>query len=147
MPDHHLVCKMQRLDDGRLRERNLLLSEKMFAGELTHDAANRAVFEELQVDPDTILFVPASLVTWNEVEESRSYPTLKTQYQLHQMTVVVPGLPTTQFSTIEGEGEHFWEWERDSADDKRYKEDSALVDDQAQSSARTCFGCRSPVML
>jgi hypothetical protein len=153
LPDYHLVCKKQRLPDGRLRERNLLVSEKMFIGELAEKAATRAILEELlggidKPDMKSILFNPSSLVTWNEIGVSRSYPTLTTQYQLHQMEVVVPGLPAEPFSTIEGEQEHFWAWEPDSPDDKRYKADSSLADDDLQSPLRIpCFGCRSPVIL
>jgi len=56
---------------------------------------------------------PDTLLSWTEMNESNSYPTLPTQYWLHQIEAVVQGLPSQDFSTIEGKTEHFWVWQND----------------------------------
>jgi len=65
--------------------------------------------------------VPQSLLVWDELVDSPSYPSLITQYTLHQVEVVVPGLPQESFATIEGKKKHFWEWRNDGPDDLRRK--------------------------
>ena len=73
-----------------------------------------SVDSQISVDAD-------SLVAWEEVIDSPSFPSLTTQYKMHQLTAVVSGLPSTSFTTSEGsEPEtgkvHFWEWRQDSPD-------------------------------
>ena len=86
----HLVHARQKMADGRVRERNVLPSEKMVAGEEAKHAAVRGVLEEMgeyvlaqqliKVDPETLL-------VWNEIVDSPSYPSLTTQYTLYQVGV------------------------------------------------------------
>lgn len=51
--DHHLACYQQTMKDGRVRQRNLLPSEKVYAGEDLTKAVRRCIHEELgsQLDP------------------------------------------------------------------------------------------------
>ena len=50
-----------------------------------------------------------------------------------QIEVIVGGLPSESFSTVEGKKEHFWEWRDDGPDDCRRKpeRDGAADDDDA----------------
>lgn len=43
----YLACFQQTMDDGRVRERNVLPSEKLFAGEVASKAVERCLAEEL----------------------------------------------------------------------------------------------------
>ena len=120
----HLACYQQKMADGQVRKRNVLLSEKMIANEDPLPAAVRGVIEELgtfNLDRSTVQVKADSLLVWDELIDSPSYPSLTTQYTLHQVEVIVPGLPNEPFSTTEGKKEHFWEWRVDSADDLRRK--------------------------
>lgn len=120
----HLACYRQLMSDGRMRKRNVLLSEKLVAGEDPKEAALRGMLEEMgDLAPDAaqVEIVHNSMLVWDELVESPSYPSLITQYQLHQIEVIVPGLPLEPFKTIEGKKEHFWEWRSDSDDDLRRK--------------------------
>ena len=124
--DRHLYCYSQRMADGRMRDRNVLPSEKMYAGEVAVHAAARAVLEELgsirEIRRDFIDVLLQTHVTWDEIVDSPSFPKLTTQYTLHQVEVVVPGLSPQAFSTTEGKKEHFWQWIADRDDDLRHKE-------------------------
>eukprot|EP00966_Prymnesium_polylepis_P110452 2555464-Prymnesium_polylepis.1 len=125
----HLACYAQTMTDGRKRERDILPSEKMFDGEVPHIAAVRGLIEEFSsvgADETNSDLDPNSLLTWDEVIESPSFPNLTTQYHMHQMTATVSNaLPSVNFITHEDDGqgrkEHFWEWRLDSPDDKRRK--------------------------
>jgi len=142
----HLVCTRQRMADGRTRERNQLPSEKLLNEEDPVLAAERAVREELgsvigstlhgkglelevllrdATGPDAIQASPETMLAWDEVTDSPSFPGLVTQYRLHEVQILVRGLPTENFSSVEGTKEHFWEWRFDSDDDLRRKQPSA----------------------
>jgi hypothetical protein len=94
-----------------------------------HIAAVRGLIEEFSsvgADETNSDLDPNSLLTWDEVIESPSFPNLTTQYHMHQMTATVSNaLPSVNFITHEDDGqgrkEHFWEWRLDSPDDKRRK--------------------------
>ena len=60
----YLVCHQQTMEDGRVRERNQLPSEKLFAGEVVAKAVERCLIEELgcMVTPTDIDVVEGSLV-------------------------------------------------------------------------------------
>ena len=128
----HLACYAQMMADGRKRERNVLVSEKMNEGEVPHIAALRGLTEEFSsiVDKEQIDLWPDSLLVWVEIIESPSFPNLTTQYRMHQMTATIAGLPHGSFSTLEEEvgkdgqvktKEHFWEWRLDHPADLRRK--------------------------
>ena len=78
----------------------------------------RALGKEWQVVVDE-----GSLVSWEEVIDSPSYPSLTTQYKMQQLSAVVSGLPSSPFVTYEsgaeGGKEHYWEWREDSPNDLR----------------------------
>jgi len=130
-PNRHLACYQQKMPDGRVRERNLLPSEKMFDGEVAYDAAMRGCSEEFaSVLPvgNKLSHVDLnndSLLEWHETTDSPSFPNLTTQYAMHQMTAIIKGLPSSSFTTTEKQGEsetcHYWEWRQDSRSDLRYK--------------------------
>ena len=135
MPGHHLVCYQQLMADGRVRPRNVLVSEKKKPNELPQRAAMRAVQEELGsvegIDREDIVIRTATHLHWVETEESPSYPTLQTRYELHQFEVKVRGLPSETFVSQEpgdtkgSKKKHFWYWCPDSEDDLRYKPSAA----------------------
>ena len=122
--NRHLACYEQQMADGRMRKRNVLLAEKIIASEDPKEAAIRGVIEEIGQhlpDPSLCELVPQSLLVWDELVDSPSYPSLITQYTLHQIEVIVPGLPQESFATMEGKKKHFWEWRDDGPDDLRRK--------------------------
>lgn len=114
--NHYLVCYGQTMDDGRQRDRNQLPSEKQFAHEVAPSACVRCLLEELGsvVVPSMINLLDDSLISWDELIESPSYPGLTTRYVLNQMSAVVTDLPKGQFETTEGPMKrHKWEWRED----------------------------------
>ena len=132
----HLVCHQQRMADGRLRPRNQLPSEKLFDGEDPVLAATRCTKEELGAaisDPQSNVKVyPETLVEWNEVTDSPSFPELHTFYRLIQVDTLIRGLPSDAFSTVEGKKEHFWEWRVDADDDLRRRKEPEAADEAAE---------------
>eukprot|EP00877_Chromochloris_zofingiensis_P005697 jgi/Chrzof1/15128/Cz09g28070.t1 len=123
--DKVLMEASQQLPDGRIRHRNLPLSEKLLAGESWQDAVPRAVQEEL----GTVLRNPFLMVTTHDgsyrqvvdMLQSPSYPGLMTQYVTHKVRAHVPGLPDTSFTTEEqrpaGVMKTSWQWQDPAAAD------------------------------
>ena len=107
----YLACFQQTMDDGRVRERNQLPSEKLFAGEVAGKAVARCLMEELGdlVTDADVEVLEESLVEWVEIIESPSFPNLTTQYRLQQMAAIVRSLPSTTFISVEGTKRHSWE--------------------------------------
>ena len=88
-------------------------------GETPAEAVERCLREEMSpvVTLGAMEVLADSLVSWEEVVDSPSFPGLTTQYTLHQMTVVVPNVPDSSFITKEGPTkQHFWEWREDGPD-------------------------------
>ena len=104
-PEEVLVEAMQHFSDGTNRTRNRPLSEKMLPLEQPLDAARRGVLEELgpllKGDQNHVTLDPASLESWVEIQDSRSYPSLPTRYLLHSVSAVVSGVPAGPFTTLE----------------------------------------------
>jgi len=97
----------QIFPDGRERKRNLLLSEKMKAGEDPTEAAYRGILEELEtvlVESSEIDMVGDSLVKKQERNTSPSFPGLMVVYDLYTIDAVVDGLPEGPFTTLEDKG-------------------------------------------
>lgn len=113
-----LVEEKQVRPDGTVRQRGLPLSEKLMAEESWRRAVDRAVAEELGSMLPNKPKVTIREDTYQEVvevSESVSYPGLLTQYQCHQVEVVVEGLPETcSFMTREAKPsgflELYWSW-------------------------------------
>ena len=82
-----LVEETQRFADGRVRERNLVLGEKLQPGESWGQAAMRALDEELYGD----LAVRVDALSYRKFvsdEVSRSYPGLLSRYVSHQSSII-----------------------------------------------------------
>ena len=126
--DRVLVEASQILPDGRERRREVLLAEKMIAGEPWQDAAMRGIAEELGSILGDVLYVRLKEDTHSvrtAAHESPSYPGLATQYTIHRVDADVEGLPTDvdSFTTEEPRpgGKQLvthWEWRRDIPPDK-----------------------------
>ena len=89
----HLACYSQRMADGRVRSRNVLPSEKLIAGEVPTHAALRGVKEEmggLVTDLSAVDLLLDTHLSWDEIIESPSFPSLTTMYTLHQSTHAAP---------------------------------------------------------
>eukprot|EP00966_Prymnesium_polylepis_P291776 6738794-Prymnesium_polylepis.1 len=120
----HLVCYQQKMNDGRMRERNVLPSMKVKDSDSPEHAVHRAIKKEFGsqrflhkekaavVDEEAppaaqskwkpvkasaaaaaaaerdVSVVNNSLVAWEEIIDSPSYPSLSTQYTLMQMTAI-----------------------------------------------------------
>ena len=82
-PGFHLSCYQQTMEDGRVRERNQLPSEKASAGERARAAVERCLLEELGDYVDAVhglQIADETLVGWDEIVDSPSFPGLTTQY-------------------------------------------------------------------
>ena len=94
----------QRLPGGGVRERNLLLSEKLLPNESWKDATRRGIMEELgsilPENPD-IDVLDDTYSKNTEKSTSSSYPGLCTEYVCHKVEARVSGLPETDFMTEE----------------------------------------------
>ncbi|CAE8643560.1 unnamed protein product, partial [Polarella glacialis] len=128
--DIWLFNTWQQYGDGRKRTRNGLLSEKLTISEMPlqahlHEVCQRAVTEEemqrvvdaeCHIGPgnpapqyDTSYTCPLQVVRevfvdhTVEIEESKSYPGLKTVYHLYTVDIICTGLPTVNFNTLEFE--------------------------------------------
>jgi 8-oxo-dGTP pyrophosphatase MutT (NUDIX family) len=129
MDNHaHLHCYQQRSVDGTCKPRNALPSARMVEGEEPLAVARRAVMEQLGEyvpDPDAVVIDEKTLLAWYEIDESISFPSLHTQYRLHQVEVVVWGLPHEPFTTTPPrtgsapQQENCWQWLTDSPADGR----------------------------
>ena len=129
IPDMHLHCYQQKMQDGRVRDRNQLPSEKAYAGEAAKVAVERCLLEEMgeHLTAASITYRDDTLVAWDEIVESPSYPGLCTQYCLYQIEASCPTLPTARFVSHEGKKTHSWQWMADRPDDLRRKEGSRPV--------------------
>eukprot|EP00897_Mesotaenium_endlicherianum_P003998 jgi/Mesen1/3626/ME000020S03156 len=102
----YLVESHQEMGDGRVRERNRPLSEKMRPGEDVSDACLRGIFEELGAvlgAREGVTLLPDSYLREEEERESFSYPGLLTRYVVHTMEARIAVLPQTDFFTVENE--------------------------------------------
>lgn len=110
----------QVLPDGRVRCRNVRLSEKLVGSETWRNAIQRAVSEELGCilpgEPKVEVFEDTYKIE-TEVADSMSYPGLKTKYVFHRVAVTIEGLPEHNFTTSEPRpnGTLFthWTWRSD----------------------------------
>lgn len=94
----------QVLPDGRVRCRNVPLSEKLVGSENWRSAVYRAVTEELGTVLPGVPKVQVYDDTYRietEIGDSMSYPGLKTKYMFHRVAVTVEGLPNGPFTTSE----------------------------------------------
>eukprot|EP00930_Biecheleria_cincta_P048033 TRINITY_DN33409_c0_g1_i1.p1 TRINITY_DN33409_c0_g1~~TRINITY_DN33409_c0_g1_i1.p1 ORF type:complete len:712 (-),score=118.54 TRINITY_DN33409_c0_g1_i1:136-2271(-) len=118
----------QQYGDGRKRNRNGLLSEKLQMSEMPleknlHEVCQRAVTEEEMqrvCDASTIIGPDSPAPTYDpgykcpltvvdevfvdhtvEIEASKSYPGLLTVYHLYTVDIICTGLPTLNFNTLE----------------------------------------------
>jgi len=116
-----LIEASQVLPNGKVRTRGMPLSEKMLYREAPLAAAWRGIAEELGLtgaaEGVTVEVDAASLTQWRERCVSRSFPSLLSNYNLHQFDAVVSGLPEGSFYTSEPAGIrpggkllHRWEW-------------------------------------
>ena len=107
----------QRLPTGVVRQRHLLLSEKLLPNESWAAASRRGIREEL----GSVLPTNARIEVLDDTYESRtetrtsgSYPGLKTQYLCHKVEARVSGLPDGSFVTTEqrpdGLLQSSWSW-------------------------------------
>jgi len=96
----------QQFSDGRQRYRGIPLSEKIKPGESHVDAAIRGLKEELQVNSSDVKVLEASLQPQLILEESQSYPGLRTKYVVHKVEVEVDNLPGQDFWTYESQSNH-----------------------------------------
>mmetsp|Transcript_11427 Transcript_11427/g.31950 ORF Transcript_11427/g.31950 Transcript_11427/m.31950 type:complete len:231 (-) Transcript_11427:210-902(-) len=112
-----LVETEQRLPTGVVRQRHLLLSEKLLPNESWTAASRRGIQEELGsvLPPDARIDVMED--TYEQRTETRlsgSYPGLKTQYQCHKVEARVSGLPDGPFVTTEQRADGLlqssWSW-------------------------------------
>ena len=71
----------QIFEDGRRRQRNIPLSEKLLPGESPEDAARRGISEELgsAVTSTSQLSIGAAMPPETTTERSLSYPMLQSQ--------------------------------------------------------------------
>lgn len=94
----------QRLPGGGVRERNLLLSEKLLPDESWKAASKRGIQEELgSILPENpeIHVLDDTYSKSTEKSTSSSYPGLCTEYVCHKVEARVSGLPDTDFVTEE----------------------------------------------
>eukprot|EP00240_Pyramimonas_obovata_P014211 CAMPEP_0118935664 /NCGR_PEP_ID=MMETSP1169-20130426/15766_1 /TAXON_ID=36882 /ORGANISM="Pyramimonas obovata, Strain CCMP722" /LENGTH=209 /DNA_ID=CAMNT_0006878723 /DNA_START=574 /DNA_END=1203 /DNA_ORIENTATION=+ len=118
-----LVEAKQVLPDGRERQRNRPLSEKLMRDEPWDEEAIRGVKEELgscMGSNATLIIDKHSHRIKVEWLESTSYPGLLTIYNLHRVDARLTGIPMSgSFMTTEETGrgimENHWEW-RDEKD-------------------------------
>jgi hypothetical protein len=124
--NRHLVCVGQQLAAGRRRKRHQLPSGPLYDDEDPLAVALRAVQAELgALIPDIhagVKVLDETYLQWDEIAGSSSYPQLQTLTRLHQVDVLVRGLPLSpEFATQEGKTQHLWQWHKDAPDDLRRK--------------------------
>lgn len=107
----------QRLPNGGLRERNILLAEKLLPNETWEQATARGIKEELgSILPENpvIRLMRETYVKSQEISMSHSYPGLPTEYICHSVEAKVEGLPDSGFWTEEVRPDGIlrtsWEW-------------------------------------
>jgi hypothetical protein len=109
-----LIEDKQIFKDGRVRERNMPLGEKMFPDEDWQEATIRAITEELGsvVNYQPIIVFDKINPHLSIIEESTSdsYPGLNTIYEKHFVSVHVPNLPSYPFESHEAHLTSYWKW-------------------------------------
>mmetsp|Transcript_154113 Transcript_154113/g.284010 ORF Transcript_154113/g.284010 Transcript_154113/m.284010 type:complete len:372 (-) Transcript_154113:181-1296(-) len=90
-----LVEKSERLEDGRIRPRGNLLSEKLLATESRDTAVKRGLQEELGLK-DGYTIVQGSWSNRVESNDSPSYPGLISEYHISAVDVTLDGTAATQ---------------------------------------------------
>lgn len=108
--DNHgniLIFDKQQFKDGRIRERNIPLAEKMFPGEDWKQATVRAITEELG---SVLHYQPIVGFNKNNTQKSASdsYPELITIYENHYVAVHVYNLPPQSFESYEEHLTSYW---------------------------------------
>jgi len=101
------------IEQGVFYARGREPAEKAFPGESPEQTGTRGLCEELAIDASrtTCLSVGRPFI---DVQESRSYPGLVTEYAITDVSFRVEGLPTSPFWTVEDRGDrgeiHLWTW-------------------------------------
>lgn len=101
-----LIETAQHFADGRIRERGRPPSEKLKPGETPLAAAQRCLVEELAIDSARITVASQAITQRISLDDSGSYPGLKTQYTFYRVHLQVDGLPQTTFTTINTAHDH-----------------------------------------
>jgi hypothetical protein len=109
----------QEFGDGRVRQREVLPSEKIFAGESQFEAAERCLREELGLDSRHIQLINSTAASYQRVADSPSYPGLRTHYTVYTIEAAAEGLPDEDFwreNEAAAAGDpvkrHLWGWRR-----------------------------------
>ena len=94
---HHLANYSQKMADGRVRDRNVLPSTKMLSKDDPKHACIHGMIKEFSpyITEEhksakmemQVVVEEGSLVAWEEIIDSPSFPSLTTQYKMHQLTV------------------------------------------------------------
>ncbi len=115
--DYVLKEAEQELRDGRRRVRNMLPSEKMRRGEDAVAAAVRCMSQEFGINGRDVDVIRSSAKPRESIQDSPSYPGLKSRYTIYKIEVEVRGLPEEEFWTEEAESgrldpvrRHRWVW-------------------------------------
>lgn len=87
----------QELGNGEHRSRNIFPSEKLRSGEDFLTAAKRGLQEEMDLNPQTVIFLSHSYKKKQHTNSSPSYPNLPTRYTIHSIEAVVSELPLGDF--------------------------------------------------
>ena len=150
--NEHLIETLQIWPDGKERKRGRMLSETLLQNESPIDGAWRGITEELGAlaPACNVEMDETSLKTWRETLESPSYPTLRSEYTLHNLHACISDLPDTSFETeellVEYEAEgldapnirHVWSWRRDAVVlEKQLRR--AIIQHEDRSRRRTGF--------
>lgn len=116
--DKILIEGEQEFGDNQRRYRGVPPAEKMKPRESHIEAALRGLAEELQVQPAQVKILPSPPQPQPLIQESQSYPGLRTKYLIYTVEVNIDGLPAEDFSTLEGSPagshdpikRHQWHW-------------------------------------
>jgi hypothetical protein len=111
----------QEFGDGRVRQRGVLPSEKIIAGESQFEAAERCLREELGLDSRHIQLINSTAGSYERLADSPSYPGLRTHYTVYTIEAAAEGLPDEDFwreneAVAAGDPvkRHLWGWRRAS---------------------------------
>ncbi len=115
--DRILVETTQEFGENQQRERGGPPAEKIKPGESPVETALRCLQEELQVDPSRVEITTMSAEPQPRINDSQSYPGLRTCYLQYDVEAKVEGLPAESFWTTEALHEdgdpvhlHRWLW-------------------------------------
>jgi hypothetical protein len=113
----------QQFKDGRIRQRNWPMSEKIKKGEDCFAAALRGIKEELGVEGENVCVDSESCRIIQFFRDSISYPGLRTLYKAYCVNAQIDGLPNDNFNTYESSDnmedsvrKHSWSWQMPSGD-------------------------------